>query len=159
MKPSLLFSLLAVFVISWCVTNSTNSSPSEVPVAPTQSSFLLPTQVCLSGQCFRVEIADNDESRHRGLMYRQFLAPDTWMLFVFEESGIYPFRMKNTLIPLDMIRINEEKKVIHVDTATPCLTQECKLYSPSEESRYVLEVNAWTAKKYAITTWTIVTIQ
>ena len=84
------------------------------------------------------------------------------MLFAFDKMWTYSFRMKNTLIPLDMIRINEidwENRVVDIQTAQPCITENCEIYSPNWESKYVLEINAWLAEKYRIKVWDLVYIE
>ena len=56
-----------------------------------------------------------------GLMFRENMDSDRGMLFIFEKEGEYPFWMKNTLIPLDIIWINKDKEVVFIsENAQPC---------------------------------------
>ncbi len=61
------------------------------------------TQVELKGKRFSVEIADNEEEQARGLMFRESMADDRGMLFIFEDDQPRAFWMKNTYIPLDIL--------------------------------------------------------
>lgn len=93
-----------------------------------------------------VEVARTDEERAMGLMHRRSLAEDAGMLFIFTESDDHSFWMRNTLIPLDMIFIGEDGRVVGiVERAEPLtLTQR----SVGKPSRYVLEVNGgWSAAR------------
>jgi uncharacterized protein len=92
----------------------------------------------------KVEIARTDPERARGLMNRAALAEDAGMLFLFEESAEHGFWMMNTLIPLDMIFIDEDGRIVGiVERAEPRTTTSRTVGRPS---RYVLEVNGgWAA--------------
>ena len=72
------------------------------------------------------------------------------MLFVNQREGLYPFWMKNTLIPLDIIWIGKDKKVAFIATnAQPCL-ETCEAIKPTCPAQYILEVNAGFIEKYQI---------
>jgi len=105
-------------------------------------------QVCINEMCFEVEVADDDKERQIGLMNRDFLEEDKGMLFVFPESDIHSFWMKDTLIPLDMIWIDKNMKVVFIkENATP-LSEE--IISPNAEALYVLEVNGGSVERKGI---------
>ena len=97
-----------------------------------------------------IEIADNYEERRQGLMFREKLDENSGMLFIFESSGEYDFWMKNTLIPLDIIWINEDYKIVDIQKAVPCMDVACRSYIPNGEARYVLEVNSGFAEENGI---------
>jgi uncharacterized membrane protein (UPF0127 family) len=96
----------------------------------------------------RVEIADTPERRNLGLMYRRELAEDAGMLFVFDESTTLSFWMKNTHLPLDMIFIGEDRRIVGiVKDAVPYTTTPRSVGVPS---RYVLEVNAGFSDRHRL---------
>jgi uncharacterized membrane protein (UPF0127 family) len=97
-----------------------------------------------------VEVAQTPEERELGLMNRSDLDKDSGMLFVFDESGVYPFWMKNTLIPLDAIWISSEYKVVDIQSMVPCPGDPCTIYAPRGEASYVLEVNSGWANTHHI---------
>ena len=86
-----------------------------------------------------VEIADNELERSKGLMFRESLCENCGMLFVYDENGERSFLMKNTLIPLKIIFIDENFIVTDVENAEPCKTDVCDNYNGY--GKYVLEVN------------------
>jgi uncharacterized membrane protein (UPF0127 family) len=91
----------------------------------------------------RVELARTDAERARGLMYRESLADDAGMLFLFDETAEHAFWMKDTPLPLDMVFIDEVGRIVGiVERAEPRTTA---LRTVGLPSRYVLEVNGgWT---------------
>lgn len=98
--------------------------------------------VCFENTCFTVELAITPEEKAQGLMFIEELDENSGMLFIFDEEDYYPFWMKNTLIPLDLIWIDENYRVVHIyENAQPC-DDTCKIIQPNEKAKYVLEINA-----------------
>lgn len=97
---------------------------------------------------FTVEIAKTETERDRGLMFRKELANDRGMLFVFDKEGVYPFWMKNTFIPLDMIWMDSSGKIVFIGkNIQPCKTLICPSVIPEGKAKYVLEINAGLSEK------------
>jgi len=121
--------------------------------------------ICFSENCFIVEVAKTEAERNKGLMYRKELAEDMGMFFIFEKEGLYPFWMKNTLIPLDMIWIRENPstgsgRVVYIArNIQPCKSLICPAISPNVKAKYVLEINANVSEKLKIKVGDIVEIK
>lgn len=102
----------------------------------------------LAGKRYNVELAKDDYSRMRGLMFRESMPRDAGMLFVFESEYPQAFWMKNTLIALDILYFDSAAKLVSMSTYTPpCKTAYCPSYPSSGAARYVLELNAGEAEK------------
>jgi len=115
--------------------------------------FSLPKiqKVCYAKDCFSVELVEDEPSRARGLMYRETLAQDAGMLFIFPEEDNYPFWMKNTLIPLDIIWIDADWKVVHIASAVqPCKSEPCEVINPGAYAKYVLELNSGSTQRIGL---------
>jgi uncharacterized protein len=99
---------------------------------------------------FLVEVADTAGKRQMGLQYRQNLADDRGMIFLFPSESLQTFWMKNTPISLDMIFINHDRKIVGIVERTVPFSLDAR--SVSEPSRYVLEINGGLARRYGIQT-------
>lgn len=100
-----------------------------------------------SGTVVQAEIADTPQKRAAGLMYRDHLKKDHGMMFFFDQAQEWTFWMKNTLIPLDLIWMDEKKRVIHIERNVPICTRtddSCPQYRPNDGAMYVLEIAAGT---------------
>ena len=98
---------------------------------------------------FLVEVAKTQEEHAKGLMHRKSLKKTGGMLFVLDKPRTVNFWMKNTLIPLDMIFINENMKIVRIEYhAQPCPqgSSTCPFYSSTVPIKYVLEIGADLAK-------------
>ena len=97
---------------------------------------------------FSVEIADNDAERSKGLMYRKELPEGQGMLFDFHREQEVSFWMQNTYIPLDMVFIRADGRILRIAENTEPLST--KLISSGGPVRAVLEVIGGTTRKLGI---------
>jgi uncharacterized protein len=96
----------------------------------------------------QLEVVSTPAAMERGLMYRKSLPEDSGMLFVFPDSSDHSFWMKNTLIPLDMLFVAHDGRIvgIHPD-AVPLSTTPISVGVPSA---FVLEVNGGWAARHGV---------
>ena len=99
---------------------------------------------------FLVEIADTAGKREMGLQYRRELADDHGMIFLFPAESQQTFWMKNTPIPLDMIFINRDRKIVGIVEKTEPFSLDPR--SVRAPSQYVLEINGGLGRRYGIQT-------
>jgi uncharacterized membrane protein (UPF0127 family) len=97
---------------------------------------------------FAVELATNDDERSRGLMFRKELPEGHGMLFDFVHEAPVAFWMHNTYIPLDMIFIRADGRILRIAENTEPMST--KIISSGGLAKGVLEVIAGTAQKYGI---------
>ena len=99
-------------------------------------------------QTIEVEFAKNDEERALGLMYRSSMDEHQGMWFIFPEEAPRSFYMRNTEIPLDIIYLDKDKKVVSIaKNARPY--DETSLLS-EKPAMYVLEINGGLSDKWGI---------
>lgn len=104
--------------------------------------------ICIKNACYEVEIADDAAERARGLMFRESLGEGKGMLFVFDNVSKHSFWMKNTLIPLDIVWLDSQGKIVYISQNTPlCAANPCPSYTPEKPAKYVLEIAAGQAEK------------
>ena len=100
------------------------------------------------GRSVTAELAVTDAQRARGLMNRERILPDQGMLFVFEEEAAHSFWMKNTLVSLDMLWLDRDRRIIHIERdVPPCTSDPCPSYGPGKpkadtEKRYKYRIES-----------------
>lgn len=107
----------------------------------------------VGGERFYVEIAADETTRSRGLMFRESLADNAGMLFIFPREAPRAFWMRNTRIPLDILYLDSQLRIVSMSLDTPpCRNRQgrCPNYPSGAPARYVLELNAGTAERLGV---------
>ena len=118
----------------------------ENPEDYSRSDLTLP-----GGRVIKVDMMISQLDLGRGMKYRSSLAPDHGMLFVHATPGYYRYWMYQVLIPLDIIWMDTDRKIILImPDAQPCKTtpDQCPQYGSPKPAHYVLELAGGMAKKY-----------
>ncbi len=91
------------------------------------------------------EVAASDPSRTRGLMFRDSLAPNHGMLFVFDQKAIHCMWMRNTLLPLSVAFVDDDGTIVNIEDMAPRTeTSHCA----QRPVRFALEMEkGWFAKR------------
>lgn len=111
----------------------------------------LENQVCFGSDCFYVKLAKTNAEKEKGLMFVKQMDLNNGMLFIFDQIGVYPFWMENTLIPLDIVWIDQNQKVVFIaQDVQPCKTFICPITNASVKAKYVLEINGGVSKKIGL---------
>jgi hypothetical protein len=101
-----------------------------------------PKKVCFENTCITADVARTGASRSRGLGFRDSLAQNRGMLFIWDKEASYGIWMKNMRFPIDIIWLDKDKKIVDIKRdAQPCVTA-CKISRPSGLAQYVIEVNS-----------------
>lgn len=100
--------------------------------------------VVVGGKTFSVEIARTAMDQERGLSLHVPLLDNQGMLFVFESEGMYGFWMKDMLFPLDIIWVDSNLQIVHIEKNLSPDTYP-KIFYPGAKSLYVLEIPAGQA--------------
>jgi len=110
---------------------------------------------------YQLEIANTILAKAKGLGSRTNLCSNCGMIFVFNYETSLPFWMKDTLIPLDMIWLNSQGKVVSIKTAAPepgKSSNQLKIYQNDLPAKYVIELNAGDAQKIGLYIGDIITL-
>ena len=139
-----LFAFFVAFGLISCVFAAEISGPQ-----PTLAQVPLIIETAKGPARFTVEMATTPSQQERGLMFRKDLAPNAGMLFDFVNEGPQAFWMKNTLIPLDMVWIDEAHRIVHIaHDVPPCKADPCPDYPPHAKASSVLELAAGAAARH-----------
>ena len=106
-----------------------------------------------NGQRIRAEVLTDPADMQRGMMFRDSLAPDRGMLFVHAGPGYYTYWMHQVRIPLDIIWLDTEHRIVEISADTPpCRTEasECPQYGGNQPAQFVLELAGGAANRHGL---------
>ncbi len=126
MKKLPTYSLLAIFIFAL------------IYFWPKKQSSTPTINIDINGTNYNLEIAKTIFEKSRGLSKRAELCPTCGMIFIYQNEGTYPFWMKDTLIPLDIIWLDKTGKVIDIKTGKP---NDLTPLTNSAPAQYIIELN------------------
>ncbi len=107
-----------------------------------------------SGEDFKLEVAETPQERQKGLQNRDEVEEDG-MIFLYSEEDYRSFWMKNTKIDLDIIFLDENKKVVNIEEAKSAYNkseEDLKSYKSDKPAKYVIEIEKGKSKEKGILT-------
>ncbi|EKF55968.1 hypothetical protein I215_05430 [Galbibacter marinus] len=135
-----------VLIILFCMALVSCETQTKKEIKTTELSFKKEGELSIyKGDSLKIgnidiEIADNEYERQTGLMYRTSMENNQGMLFIFEDEQPRSFFMKNTSIPLDILFIDSNNRIINsIENAAPMSEESLRSQGPAQ---YVLELNA-----------------
>jgi uncharacterized membrane protein (UPF0127 family) len=145
-----LLRLLVLGFLSFACIGCTSNTTSKGPARAQKIKYSMGS-LEIDGHILTVELAETDEQRQNGLMFRRSLDEGTGMLFIFPGQRVLSFWMKNTLIPLSIGYFNKDKQLVDIQKMNPespmVLDNQLKRYPSQSPAMYALEVpQGWFEK-------------
>ena len=141
-----LLCMAAAFALATACSTGTRSSSHD-------GALTIPVRLP-GGAVIDAEPATTPQQQALGLMFRTELAPDRGMIFMFPEEGPHAFWMYDTLIPLDILWINADRRIVFISADTPpCPSPnqaQCPNYGEGFSAQYVLELAAGQAAAHGL---------
>ena len=143
---------LSVALFALVAAGATCAAPDTGPIAPADAGEVFRVPVTVESDqgpiTFQSEIADSPEERQRGMMFRESMADDHGMLFLFPREQQLSFWMKDTFIPLDIIFVRADRTILGIaEMAEPRTLTSQRVPG---QSQFVLEINGGLARRRGI---------
>nr|WP_155706505.1 DUF192 domain-containing protein [Gloeocapsopsis dulcis] len=136
-----------------CSTPTPAGSPTVTPRAQQSvnaAQIPIAAVMTIAGRKISLEVARTPREQAIGLMYRDTIADDRGMLFVFEPARPVGFWMKNVRFPLDMIFLENGQVKAIAPAVPPCKTEPCPTYGPETPINQVIELRGGRAAELGI---------
>lgn len=135
-------------IVAACAVFVMALSPAAFAAAKAPQTQTLSVDAAKGAKTFQVEVVRDEKDRNRGLMFRRHMGSDHGMLFDYDPPVSIAFWMKNTYIPLDIIFIGADGRIIRIEeNAKPLSLDHIPSGGPA---RGVLEINGGMAAKLGI---------
>ncbi|MBI9072390.1 MAG: DUF192 domain-containing protein [Melioribacteraceae bacterium] len=150
----IILSFLALMIVSNFIGNNSNSSKNNSKKNIVNYLFQNNGELTFSNSGgnyiskINIEVADNDEERAQGLMFRTSMQEDQGMLFIFPQEAMQSFWMRNTFIPLDILFVSSDLEIVTIHRNTETTSDQS--YPSSKKAKYVVEVNAGYCDKFKV---------
>lgn len=152
-----LFSILLSVLLIGCSPpttakppTTTSDSQTQAPVSASQKLPISAEAIVPDGTKIQLEVAQTPKQQEIGLMYRTSLPDNQGMLFKFPSAQPAKFWMKNTLIPLDMVFIQNGVVKYIQTSAPPCTSEPCPSYGPNTLIDTVIELRSRRATELGL---------
>jgi uncharacterized protein len=134
--------LMALLIATGC-----GNGPATQPSAQPQPQSLPTVQMRLGSRVMTLEWADEPHEQEIGLMHRHSMPEDHGMIFVFPAEQVRSFWMKNTHIPLDIVYVDGQGRIVSIKTMKPL---DLSSVSSDKPAKYAIELNAGMAQKLGL---------
>ena len=143
-------SLLCIFLCLQGCKDAQDASLETAPVAFSKEGELqiFNSETDSVRVALDIELAQTDYEIQTGLMYRNSMGEKQGMLFIFQEEAPHSFYMKNTLIPLDILFIDKDLKIVNIQKNTTPLSESG--IPSAGPVQYVLEINAGLSDRWKL---------
>jgi uncharacterized membrane protein (UPF0127 family) len=145
-----------VFIISYIIYGSVAYGLSKITMYyPGDDGYTPPVRlrtievVCADKNIFKTYVANNESDREKGLSILKKINSDESMIFIFDTPMRYAFWMKDMKFPIDIVWLDENKKIVDIKSDVSPRTYP-EAFAPDSESLYVMEFKAGTSKKINI---------
>jgi len=145
MEQKIMKKLAFIFLISMILSTNLLSQTINIPQFPKGTLTISQEGRVVT---IPIEIANTNELREFGLMYREDIPEEYGMLFVFPNPGIRGFWMKNTFVELDIAFIDNNGTILNIQNMKPCEESTCPIYIIYKPFKYALEVKAGFFERY-----------
>ena len=144
LRPFLTKFLLITLLLTTAISCGQQSATAPTTTASEQPQSLSTVTMSLADHPFVLQLAATDQQREIGLMYRENMPADQGMIFTFTKEDQMAFWMKNTHIPLDIVFINHQGRVVAIQHGKPF---DLTSLESGEPAQYVIELNDGAAAR------------